>query len=81
LAPIIDHRRQPGAGAPPHPPVEIQPLREALEDPEKRIIIQALHAFNWNRQEAARALDINRTTLYKKMKKYGIIKFNIMFSY
>jgi two-component system response regulator HydG len=28
---------------------------------------------NWNRQETARILDINRTTLYKKMKKYGLL--------
>jgi two-component system response regulator HydG len=48
-------------------------LKEALEEPEKRIIIQALQALNWNRQETARVLDINRTTLYKKMKKYGLL--------
>ena len=51
----------------------VRPLKEALEEPEKRIIIQALQAFNWNRQETARVLDINRTTLYKKMKKYNLI--------
>ncbi|MBV8557093.1 MAG: hypothetical protein JO116_16135, partial [Planctomycetaceae bacterium] len=38
----------------------------------RRIIIQALQALKWNRQETARVLDINRTTLYKKMKKYKI---------
>jgi two-component system response regulator HydG len=57
----------------PHMPLSIRPLKEALEDPEKRIIIQALQALNWNRQETARVLDINRTTLYKKMKKYGLL--------
>jgi two-component system response regulator HydG len=56
----------------PMPPT-IRPLKEALEEPEKRIIIQALQALNWNRQETARVLDINRTTLYKKMKKYGLL--------
>ena len=56
-----------------HVPVNIRPLKEALEEPEKRIIIQALQALNWNRQETARVLDINRTTLYKKMKKYGLL--------
>lgn len=54
-------------------PVQIRPLKEALEEPEKRIIIQALQALNWNRQETAKVLDINRTTLYKKMKKYGLL--------
>ena len=57
----------------PHLPTSIRPLKEALEEPEKRIIIQALQALNWNRQETARVLDINRTTLYKKMKKYGLL--------
>jgi DNA-binding NtrC family response regulator len=47
-------------------------LREALEVPERRIILGALNANNWNRQETAMSLDINRTTLYKKMKRYGL---------
>jgi two-component system response regulator HydG len=51
----------------------IIPLKEALEEPEKQLILQALQALNWNRQETARVLDINRTTLYKKMKKYGLL--------
>jgi two-component system, NtrC family, response regulator HydG len=62
-------------GSTPRPstPMSIRPLKEALEEPEKRIIIEALQALNWNRQETARVLDINRTTLYKKMKKYGLL--------
>lgn len=51
----------------------ILPLKEALEGPEKQLILQALEALDWNRQETARVLDINRTTLYKKMKKYGLL--------
>jgi two-component system response regulator HydG len=62
-----------GLASRPHIPLNIRPLKEALEEPEKRIIIQALQALNWNRQETARVLDINRTTLYKKMKKYGLL--------
>ena len=57
----------------PHSGHGLRPLKEALEEPEKQIIIQALRALNWNRQETARVLDINRTTLYKKMKKYGLL--------
>ncbi|HOK94798.1 MAG TPA: sigma-54 dependent transcriptional regulator [Anaerohalosphaeraceae bacterium] len=49
-----------------------QSLKEALEGPERAIIRAALEANNWNRQETAKALDINRTTLYKKMKRYGL---------
>ncbi|MDO8632775.1 MAG: sigma-54 dependent transcriptional regulator [Phycisphaerales bacterium] len=47
-------------------------LREALEEPEKRILEAALWANGWNRQLAAEQLGINRTTLYKKMKRYGL---------
>ena len=47
-------------------------LDEALEEPERRIIMEALRSRNWNRNETAAALGINRTTLYKKIKKLGI---------
>jgi DNA-binding NtrC family response regulator len=47
-------------------------LKQALAQPEKDIILQALQANHWNRQDTARALQINRTTLYKKMKRYGL---------
>ncbi len=47
-------------------------LREALEEPEKRILASALQANGWNRQLTAEQLEINRTTLYKKMKRYGL---------
>jgi DNA-binding NtrC family response regulator len=47
-------------------------LKEALAEPEKNIIRQALEANNWNRQETAMALQINRTTLFKKMKQHGL---------
>jgi DNA-binding NtrC family response regulator len=57
----------------PHVDVGIRPLKEALEEPEKQLILRALESLNWNRQETARVLDINRTTLYKKMKKYGLL--------
>jgi DNA-binding NtrC family response regulator len=47
-------------------------LKEALTEPEKSIIRQALEVNHWNRQAAAQALEINRTTLFKKMKRYGL---------
>ena len=47
-------------------------LKQAMAEPEKRVIRQALEKHEWNRQLTAKALDINRTTLYKKMKKYGL---------
>ena len=47
-------------------------LKDALAEPEKNLIRQALEANHWNRQETAKALQINRTTLFKKMKRYGL---------
>jgi two-component system response regulator HydG len=76
LAPLISHSSHgcPGAtGRRPHLKMGVRPLKEALEEPEKRIIVQALQAFNWNRQETAKVLEIDRTTLYKKMKKYNLL--------
>ena len=47
-------------------------LKTAIAEPERNIIRAALEANNWNRQLTAEVLKINRTTLYKKMKKYGL---------
>jgi DNA-binding NtrC family response regulator len=48
------------------------PLHVALEGPERQIIEAALKRNAWNRQATAAELDINRTTLYKKMRKYRL---------
>ncbi len=47
-------------------------LKTAMVAPERQIILEALQANGWNRQNTAKMLGINRTTLYKKMKKYDI---------
>jgi transcriptional regulator with PAS, ATPase and Fis domain len=60
-----------GSGNPFEPWVAT-PLEKAMELPEKQILLAALKANNWNRQVTAEQLDINRTTLYKKMKRYGM---------
>lgn len=61
----------PGAMTPAHSSA-IQPLAKALEEPERQILLSALEANGWNRQLTAQQLDINRTTLYKKMKYYQL---------
>jgi len=48
------------------------PLSNALQEPERQIILAALEANGWNRQVTARQLDINRSTLYKKIKQYRL---------
>ena len=47
-------------------------LDEALAGPEKQILVEALARYDWNRNTTAERLGINRTTLYKKMKRLGI---------
>ncbi|MBO6738885.1 MAG: sigma-54-dependent Fis family transcriptional regulator [Phycisphaerales bacterium] len=47
-------------------------LSEAMTQPERAFILRALEANEWNRQQTAEVLGINRTTLYKKMKQLGI---------
>ncbi len=51
-------------------------LKDALRAPEKDLILKALDSAEWNRNEAAKILGINRTTLYKKMFVYGLLKGN-----
>jgi DNA-binding NtrC family response regulator len=53
-------------------PSRIRPLREALEDSERQFIAQALRACGGSRLRTARALGIDRSTLYEKMRRYGI---------
>jgi DNA-binding NtrC family response regulator len=47
-------------------------LKEALAGPERQIILEVLESNNWNRNLTADSLGINRTTLYKKMKRLGL---------
>ena len=49
-----------------------QTLKEALAGPERQIILQVLRDNGWNRNLTADQLGINRTTLYKKMKRLGL---------
>jgi len=62
----------PGAASKVADPNVVLPLKEALEAPEKEILRRALESCNWSRARAAKTLDINRSTLFKKMKKFGL---------
>jgi len=54
------------------PQVENRSLKDALAGPERQIILEVLEMNAWNRHETAESLGINRTTLYKKMKRLGL---------
>jgi len=61
------------ASAPPMvEPVAGRTLKQAMSAPERQIILDVLEAHQWNRLATAEALGINRTTLYKKMKRLGL---------
>jgi len=62
----------PGDGSAPTAVGPPLPLKEALIEPEKRIIEQALAFCDGNRERAAAVLGINRSTLFHKLKKLGI---------
>ena len=70
---LDDLPRQVAAGG----PVSVEPigqrtLKQALEGPERQIILEVLEKNGWNRHLTADTLGINRTTLYKKMKRLGL---------
>ncbi|MGE5398121.1 MAG: sigma-54 interaction domain-containing protein [Chitinophagales bacterium] len=48
-------------------------LRSFIDNMEKEEILRALRATKWNRNQAAKLLDIHRTSLYAKMKKYHLL--------
>ena len=53
-------------------PLGTQTLKQALKGPERQIIREVLDQNNWNRHATAESLAINRTTLYKKMRRLGL---------
>jgi DNA-binding NtrC family response regulator len=50
-------------------------LRKALEEPEREIIRRTLELNGGSRQETARMLELNRATLFNKMRKYDLLSF------
>jgi two-component system response regulator HydG len=52
----------------PTPPADI-----SLDEVEKTTILKTLESSEGNKSEAARRLGITRRTLYKKLKRYGVI--------
>jgi PAS domain S-box-containing protein len=58
--------------ASPLPEEEKRPFDREIEFSEKTLILDTLRKYNWNKGKTAAALDINRSTLWRKMKKYNI---------
>lgn len=49
-----------------------KPLKEALEEFERNIILNTLRQCAYNKEETAKVLGIDLATLYRKLKKYQI---------
>jgi len=59
--------------APPGAPPETPPLRaQSLECMERALIQRVLDENGWHKAKAAEILGINRTTLWQKIKRYGL---------
>jgi two-component system response regulator HydG len=43
-----------------------------MEESERATLARVLEQCGWNKKEAAKRLGIGRTTLYAKLKKYGM---------
>jgi len=46
----------------------------SLQDHEKVLILKTLEETNWNKHQTAKTLRISRSTLYSKMKRYGLVR-------
>ncbi len=53
-------------------PIEIKPLKEFREEAEKRLIEKSLEIYNHNLKEVAKALKVDLSSLYRKMKQYQL---------
>jgi transcriptional regulator of acetoin/glycerol metabolism len=53
-----------------------QPTKQpfSLEDHEKNLIIKILEETNWNKHQTAKRLKITRSTLYGKIKRFGLTR-------
>jgi DNA-binding NtrC family response regulator len=58
--------RRPASGAPP------ANLSDALEDLERRKLLEAIEKHRGRKSDVARELGINRSTLYYRLKKHGL---------
>ncbi|MGD9042467.1 MAG: sigma 54-interacting transcriptional regulator, partial [Desulfobacterales bacterium] len=58
----------------PKPPLpERQKHIEISDEAERDTIITMLEQYNWHRSKTAKALGMDRSTLWRKIKKYGIV--------
>ena len=59
-------------------PARPMALEQQVEDAEMRHLLEALKRARWNMSAAAEAAGVSRSTLYRKMKRYGIVQPNLL---
>ena len=73
LAPDAVNLSEIASSIPPSRDNPFAPLAEALNNAEKSVILQCLHAHQWKRGRVAQILGIDRRTLFRKMKTHGLL--------
>ncbi len=53
--------------------VRLDPKERSQDSPEIRRLLAVLEAHGWNRTAAAKELGVGRTTLWRRMKDYGLV--------
>jgi two-component system, NtrC family, nitrogen regulation response regulator NtrX len=53
---------------------EIKTFEEFKDAAERAYLLHKLREFDWNVSETARALDMPRSNLYKKIERYGLVR-------
>lgn len=49
-----------------------RPLKEMVDDYERKIVLMALELSHWNQRRAATSLGLLPSTLSEKMKRFGL---------
>jgi transcriptional regulator of acetoin/glycerol metabolism len=52
--------------------IENLPLNEYIDEMTRRHLLRCLEQAGWRKQDAAEALGIDRATLYRMIKRYGL---------
>ena len=55
-----------------------EPDSTSLAENERRLILRVLQEANWNKHDAARRLQVTRSTLYSKIRRYGLEKLSVV---
>jgi len=51
-----------------------EPSSSSLAENERRLILEVLNEVDWNKHEAARRLEVSRSTLYSKLRRHRLEK-------